>query len=280
MPTPRVEVAFATLDGKLYVLGGLAESSQESRVGEAYDVRSNTWQSIAPMPEARDHLTAAAFEGKLYAFGGSLGLTGEPTNTAFVYDPATNTWERLPDLPLRRRSGGAAVIESKIILVGGTGDSPLTTLVYDPAARSWSTGPQLPIPLDHEAVASVNGRVYALGGRWEYVELPVNYYIESLAGPWKQATPIRTMRGGTVGATLNGRIYVAGGEVFSNGPMHAISEVEEYDPASDTWRLAGYMSIKRHALAIGAADGKLIMTAGGPQPGLTFTNLTDIYQPR
>ena len=57
------------LDGKIYFAGGYNNSAQS--LLEEYDPSSDSWQTIAPMSQARSALAAAVLHGKYYAIGGS-----------------------------------------------------------------------------------------------------------------------------------------------------------------------------------------------------------------
>eukprot|EP01047_Picozoa_sp_COSAG01_P134903 COSAG01_NODE_65099_length_274_cov_0.748571_1_plen_83_part_10 len=56
MGTRRAELAAATLNGKIYALGGADDGSSLLNTAEAYDPTTNTWTAIAPMGTARDSL--------------------------------------------------------------------------------------------------------------------------------------------------------------------------------------------------------------------------------
>lgn len=258
------------LDGLIYVIGGFDAQGRSSDVVEAYDPASDSWRRIAPLPEPRDHAMAAAFEGKLYVFGGGLGRA---TRSAFVYDPRTTTWTRLPDMPLARTAGGAAVVEGRILVAGGTGEAPAETMVFDPGSQSWSPGPVLPRPREHLAIAAAGGRVYAIGGRWQGVLAAANQVLDSLDGTWRDLAPLPTARGGTAGSAAGPLIAVAGGEAFS--PSHTFAEVELYDSATDRWRQAPPLPTPRHGLAVQAVDGVLYVIGGGPTAGLSVSSANE-----
>src|SRR5438045_1150310 len=88
---------------------------------------------------------------------------------AYGDDPGHSAagWSRRADMPLRRTAGGAAVLENRIVVVGGTGDSPTSTMVYDPAQDRWTLGPSMTAPREHLAVTSDGTRIYVMGGRWD-----------------------------------------------------------------------------------------------------------------
>src|SRR6516164_4551593 len=58
-------------------------------------LQPNRWTALAYIPTARDHLAAAAIDGRLYAVGGRIdGNYSRNLSSNEVYDPATNRWEQ------------------------------------------------------------------------------------------------------------------------------------------------------------------------------------------
>ena len=70
MQEERDELAAVTLNGHLYVTGGMGRSGDSKKSAERYDPTSDTWQSVAPMPEVRYSHAAAVLAGHLYVIGG------------------------------------------------------------------------------------------------------------------------------------------------------------------------------------------------------------------
>ena len=68
----------------------------------------NRWTALAYVPTARDHLAAAAVDGRLYAVGGRIdGNYSRNLTSNEAYDPATDRWEQRAPMPTAR-SGIAA----------------------------------------------------------------------------------------------------------------------------------------------------------------------------
>ena len=82
------------------------------------------------------------------------------------------------------------------------------------------------------------------------------------ADSWVTKTPMPTPRSGLNTASLNGIIYVAGGEVQDDKYLAAYRAFEAYDPASDTWWQLPSMLLPWHE-CIMAALGNRIHVAGG-----------------
>ena len=60
-------VGTAVLDGKLYAVGRASEADEAPSISvDRYDLASKAWEAVAPMATARDELTVAVLDGKLF----------------------------------------------------------------------------------------------------------------------------------------------------------------------------------------------------------------------
>jgi hypothetical protein len=129
IPTPRNSCAGAVLDGRLHVIGGRSmQEGDESGftqantdVHEAYDPATDTWTTLAPLPKAAAGIAGAAFEGKIYIFGGEEDH--EPFivwTDVWVYDPATDSWELGEPLRTPRHGHGVVTLADGLHIVGGS----------------------------------------------------------------------------------------------------------------------------------------------------------------
>src|SRR5229473_5414947 len=90
-PTPtataRAGAAAAVIDDGIFVIGGRQSTGGPCSGGpylttvEKYDVDTNTWSTVAPLPSARSDLAAVAHGGKIFVFGGSTGTAASPSVT-------------------------------------------------------------------------------------------------------------------------------------------------------------------------------------------------------
>jgi len=122
---------------------------------------------LPPVPTARDHLAAAAIDGRFYAVG---GRAGQLFDVLEVYDPATGEWSTLTPMPTARGGLAAAALGGRLFTFGGEGNSAdpqgifPQVEVYDPASDRWSGLPDLPTPR-HGMGAAVSGeQIYVPGG--------------------------------------------------------------------------------------------------------------------
>ena len=183
MPTARAGLASAMIGAEIYAIGGRRQpggpcSGGELRAVERYDLRSNTWTRLAPLPTNRSDLAAAAVNGRIYVFGGCRRdpATGEITflRDVDIYSPATNSWSRAPrDLPARRAAFyqvaalGTSGPVPKVYVIGGwngTGGGESTVWIYNTTTNAYTTGTPMPTPRAEMGVATFRGKIYAVGG--------------------------------------------------------------------------------------------------------------------
>src|SRR6266446_1604762 len=69
LQTARSDIGVATLNGKLYAVGGYYRVDALANV-DVYDPATNTWSSKAPLPTARCCMGVGVVNGVMYAVGG------------------------------------------------------------------------------------------------------------------------------------------------------------------------------------------------------------------
>ena len=129
MPTKRTEVATATLEGKIYVVGGF----EKPRLGnvmnfaitpsvEVYDPETDTWASKAPLPVGLHHIGIGVVGGRLYVIGGyskSGFSVWNPVATVYAYDPSTDSWTERAPMPTARGALSVTEYDGKLYAIGG-----------------------------------------------------------------------------------------------------------------------------------------------------------------
>jgi N-acetylneuraminic acid mutarotase len=125
----------------------------------------------------------------------------------------------------------------------------------------------------------MNDKIYAFGGfklpdsgppAWEPIANAWEY--DPAADSWKELAPMPTKRGAAAAAALNGKIYVIGGarmmpdsEETSIHPARrhmVVGAVEEYDPATNTWRARASLPTPRNHHVVAAAGGRIWVIGG------------------
>jgi N-acetylneuraminic acid mutarotase len=286
----RSEITSAILDGKIYVIGGLNATGKNIAVVEVYDPDTDKWSNntASPLPEQRDHAAAAAYNGKLYVVGGYDNMRN-PSNKLFIYDLATNKWQEGKPMPTARGALTAAFINGTLYAIGGNSTVPLNTSeAYNPQNNTWIQKAPMPTARHHHASAVVDGKLYVFGGRQLdnltksfIITLDKNEMYDSKKNTWITLEPMPSKRGGLTAAnSSDGQIYVIGGELppGSNETIRMFYNNEKYDPKSNNWTSQPPMLTARHGLAAETIGDKIYVIAGGIKPGLSVSNLNEIFQ--
>jgi hypothetical protein len=251
LPTPRSEIAVALLEHRAYVAGGYSGPN----VFEVYDMELDVWSTLADLPVGVDHAT-------LVAHGGLIYLAGGDTDLLFAYDPKTDVWAPRANSPYSRYASAGVVIDDSIHLVGGIGPAAETLLRYDVADDSWTTLSPLSERRDHVGAVALDDRIHALSGRRaDSTNLRSTEIHDPGTNAWSAGALLQEGRSGFGYALLDGKIYVAGGELIAE-PVHAQDSAEVYDPASDAWSEIPALPTPVHGCGMLAWDGRLWLFGG------------------
>ena len=111
----RSEVASAFVNGKVYIIGGLARNQEASALNQEYDPASDIWRERRSMPQPLSHPNATVLNGKIYVVGGFMAQVHVGAqNAAFEYDPVADTW-RTPGVLVRWISPPSRLDSSRLI---------------------------------------------------------------------------------------------------------------------------------------------------------------------
>ena len=323
-PEPEEELYGTVINGKFYVVGGFgfnplppggtvtlnpqpaAGGGNAGRAGGAavnpgpcggcppglvyeYDPGPDKWTKKKDIPVHVHHQAQAAYNGKLYIFGGCLrAISGEGgTTNVWEFDPAADSYRALAPLPVKRCSAIAETVNGKIYVIGGLEplENGMGTRVtgrnemYDPATNTWTERSPMPTSRDHAYSGVVNNRIYVIGGRIGAGNIPATSNIDiveeydpatNLWGTVKERMP--QVRSGGGWATCNGKIYVGGGEWITREFYAALRALDAYDPATNTWETLTPLPGAVHGNAMGCIGNKLhtvsgkMRAGGGPDP--------------
>jgi N-acetylneuraminic acid mutarotase len=200
------------------------------------------WERLAPFPEPAEEILGQAAGGKMYVFAGLIPLW-KTKGLVYEYDPATDHWTKKKPMALPSHHVAFTEYHGKIYAFGG--------FVYP------QSGPPAWVPINNS---------------WEY---------DPAADTWKALAPMPTKRGSLVAATVRDKIYVIGGagnipgstdtSITPTTPQMVFGTVEEYDPATNTWRERSPMPTPRNHTAAGVINGKIYVVGG--RVGAAFIGL-------
>ncbi|KAL3919943.1 MAG: hypothetical protein SGPRY_005447, partial [Prymnesium sp.] len=184
----------------------------------------------------------------LYAIGGYDGV--HRLSSAERFDPSVGRWLPLPSLSKQRNAAGGAVVKGRIYVAGGTGEQEFEPLrgvdgLGERVVEDWSVPDVSGDPASGEAVGEEP--------TWSSVER----YDPSL-NLWSAVAPMRKERAFFGMATLDGKLYVAGG-ISSE---EYLSSAEVYDPSSNSWAPIAPLQAARAFHGMAAFRGKLYVSCG------------------
>jgi N-acetylneuraminic acid mutarotase len=281
MPTARGGLGVATVNGKIYAIGGSIQnvynspSSSWEIVGtnEEYDPATNTWTTKKPMPTPRLYFATAVYQDKICCFGGLIGLGQFPyqdtdilltghlwSNATEVYDPATDMWETQAPMPsTMQKQLAATVADGKIYFAGGYGTQP--AMVYDPVTDSWNTtlansSALLDTGDGQFASALVGNKIYAVS-RSMWVPSSGALFIYDVSNEsWSLGATAPSSISGGVAVVTSG--LNAPERVYFVGPTANYA----YDPVSDSWQLGVTIPTSRIDFGITVLNDELYVLGG------------------
>ncbi len=244
-----------------------------------------TWATAAPIPQGAEEVYGIASGGRMYVFGG-LAPGWKAMGMVLEFDPATNAWTRKKDMPVYQHHVALAELGGKIYFFGGyrLPDSGRATWIpmdtaweYDPRADSWRALAPVPQARGSASAAVVNGKIHLMGGatlppgiKDEFIHPSRNVSVgthevyDPATNSWSTRAALPTPRNHAAIGVVDGRIYMVGGRAGSVFIPNALNVdiVEEYNPATDQWRLRAPMPTPRSAAAWGVYNGRVYVAGG------------------
>jgi N-acetylneuraminic acid mutarotase len=173
-------------------------------------------------------------------------------------------------MPTARNGFAITVMNGKIEIIGGAIPDPThrdgwhnspVVEEYDPATNQWWTRGSLLTPGHAFTAVTVAGRVYLMGGDSEPNLRGVEVY-DPVADQWKRAAPMPIPNGYFAAFESKGKIVALPGE------PSRVWAAQEYDPATDTWRVLMTPAHTQRRMCAAAAVNGTIYTFGGDTAAL------------
>lgn len=277
-PIALTEVAATAHQGRIWVAGGLDDQGRAVDLVLLYDPGSDTWSDGPALPEPVHHAALVSDGFYVFLIGGYVGGgSGRPTDAVWRLQ-AGGQW--LPDRPLpQARAAGAAAWTGvgQVMYGGGVGPGGVSADVFVQEDHGWRALTSLSQPREHLAATSAGvGSVTFLGGRVGGLDGNLGTVdLVSAEGVVGRTEDLPTARGG-IAAFSAGALgdCVVGGE-GTNGTFGA---VECIGPISRS-TLPG-LTVPRHGLGAVFLDGRAYALLGGPQPGLTVSDVVEVLDLR
>jgi N-acetylneuraminic acid mutarotase len=239
-----------------------------------------SWSSKAKLVVKREEAQAFSSGGYVYVLGGYYNGSFQANQRVDRYDPKANTWKQMANMPSKMTHAGTAVdpVTGKVWFVAGfIGDFPApqgtaTVRVYNPATDTWSTGPSLPQARGAGGAAIVGRTLYFFGGstanRQEDRGNTWSLDLDDPNATWQSKADMPNPRNHFGYATVNGKIYVIGGQQELENDAVNQNEVDVYDPTTDSWSTVAMLPkpLSHFHATTSVYKGRYILTAGGENP--------------
>jgi N-acetylneuraminic acid mutarotase len=235
-PKPVHHANTASVNGKIYVVGALVESTFRA-IGEvyAYDPATNQWAPKAALPAGQERGAGgvAVIGTKIYVAGGFRAAASVADFSS--YDTASDVHSSLPPLSQAADHLVAGAVDGIVYAIGGRSGG-ITGLLgrvvaFDPSKNMWSDRAPMITARGGCAAAVVRDRIVVAGGEGNAaspsgVFPQVEVFVPS-ANAWQGLPNMRTPRHGTGGAAIGDTFYVPGGAAVQS--FGASAEVESID---------------------------------------------------
>ncbi len=282
MHEPAQSVALVSDGEYLYRVAGLSflNSGTDSETNfnstthfARYDVSTNTWESLAPLPKSRSSLDAAVVGRSVYVVGG-WNLQGESSRDAewhedilrFDLDQPESGWQSIAGPGYVTRALSVAAHDGKLYAIGGIQQRGISkqVSVFDPASSQWSEGPELPSDSSTAGFATsafaTGGNLYVTGGSG------VVYRLGKDGSSWEPANRLMFPRMFLRLLPLDESRLIALGGTGSLGRTSvveslSISSTESETPKTMSWSVE-FSGRAKHSQALVLDGGKLYAFGG------------------
>ena len=267
LPNPRNHLVGATLEGKVYAVGGQHNENENTGLQSdvhRYDPATNAWTKVASLPVARSHTAVVVRNGSIVVLGGT-NPGNQASRYVTAYHPKENVWTNLPQLPAGRKTPVAAMVGDVLHLT--TGSHAVTNWTGRFADR-WESGPSLPVSIGEVAGGIIGKTMYMIGESNKATTA-----LDLSTGTWRSNLAVRPFQGHHHAAE------VVGGKLFLIGGLGGSSagKVQIYDPATNVWTLGADMPFAAGSSSTAVIGGK-IYVAGGII-GSSTTTRSAVYNP-
>ncbi len=291
MSVSRIEgsTSIALVDGRVLIYGN--HNGSGTKIADVFDPTTNVFTRTGDLNSARRNAPGILLgDGKVLVTGGiTYQVKYGSLSSAELFDPGTNTWTSTGSMGTTRRSHFMVrLTNGKILVGGGTNDNGTilqSTEIYDPATGLFTAAPDMPqIRTDAHAALLSNGHVIIFGG---YSGTGAGYLKSAIifdvtTNTWRTITSQMQGHHGQ-GATLtvlnDGRMVIAGGWVVDGGSYVGSSQVDIFDPTTETFSNGPALTERRADLTAHLlSDGKVVFIGGSDGTGGIWSTV-DVYDP-
>jgi hypothetical protein len=235
------------------------------------------------------HTATLLSDGRVLVTGG-LERDRVALNSAEIYDPKAGQFSLAGPMTTKRTGHTATLLrDGRVLLTGGSANTfyqgaLASAEIYDPAKGSFrAVGSMSAARLAHRATLLPDGRVLITGGQ-AVTDGKLNSaeIYDPATETFQLVGSMHAPRADHTATLLNNGLVLIVGGGSSNGPgEEPVASAELYDPAQQTFRLTGSMSVVRfkHSATL-LPDGRVIVIGGtGVRLWESRYSSSEIYDP-
>lgn len=281
LSTTLPQAVAAEMEGKLFVISGKAGQGLRSFF-EQYDMRSDGWRPLTPMPVDLSHVALAAAAGRVFVSGGRENEGARLSSALWMYAPDTAIWLELGALPTPRADHMSVIHKDRLFVFGGIGADAARVQSYDIEKSKWRSWKNpMPVPVSEAAFAQRGDEVIIAGGRNAAGRPVKNVQAFNLnTGKWRQLPPLPiAVTGGALGV-VDGGLHFAGGFSPARGKV-----MESHNRlVGKRWQRQTPMPDGgRHRMAYHATGDKFVLIGGAVGGGFyalfTASDRVSVFTP-
>ena len=209
------------------------------------------WQQLPDMPVAKWEPASLLIDGLLYVLGGYENYIMS-SKRLDVFDPANRTWTKLQDLPSALSHVNLVADESGFWFAGGMkdkvhpGKDHIISEVwhYNIELDRYTAAPLLPGPRAGGGLARLGDNLHYVAGLMadrdtdscDHWTLDLESWRQGKRTDWVEVAPLPLARNQLSVAVLNDEMYVIGGQFNHDSQQLDQTNVDIYNPTSDSWR--------------------------------------------
>ena len=252
MPATSYLLTAQAYKNKIYCIGGNGTTT----ANRAYNVKTNTWETLANMTTGRYGLDSTIIGDKIYCIGGYNNLTANQ-----VYDITNNSWSTLTNMTTGREYLTVDAVGTNIYAIGGSGSTNYlnTNECYDTITNTWSTKTAMTVAKYGHASGVIGTNVYCIGGyTGSYVK--TNYCYDTITNTWTTKTALTAVRSDGDCVEANGKLYF----IFGRSAASTYQRNNYcYDPTTNAWTtMTASTGVISYGRALAYSNG-MIFAFGG-----------------
>lgn len=265
----RGRLRSCVIDNMIYVFGGQGTNGVYIDSVDVYNTETNEWTDLSPMPVGFCETNVEVIHDTIYIAGG-WNNDFITLNTTVAYDPEGDNYFSKENTPKATGSNASCVKNDTLYILGGKEYGNSTDVkkawFYDPVGDDWGSLPEMNYHHGVDGTASViDDKIYVIGGGTG-LTLPMDpVQAEVFDGKMWEAIedmPIPVLH--HISVVHDNKILVFGGDrgAYSHVIGYPTNLIQEYDPATNTWRRMQGMPFNRSAMT-GEKVGNYLYLMGG-----------------